>query len=77
MSEVWQSLTPEERDKIKAAHKAVKNNPEVVQARTKMIEQVKAFRGTRTTAMLKADPSLAPILEKFDAARKERGKQPH
>lgn len=71
----WKSLAPEEREKLKAARKAVKDNPDVVQARTKMIEQVKAFRETRRTAMLKTDPTIAPILEKLEAAKKEKPQQ--
>lgn len=68
MSEAWKSLTPEEREKVKAARKAVKNNPEVVQAK-------KAFHATLKTAMLKADPTIAPVLEKLEAAKKEKGQR--
>lgn len=65
MAEAWKSLTPEEREKLKAAHQAAKNDPNVVQAR-------KAFQDARQAAMLKADPTLAPVLEKLKAAKKEK-----
>jgi len=71
MLEAWKSLTPEEREKLKAARQAVKNNPDLAQARTNKIEAVKAFREARRAAMLKADPTIAPILEKLKAAKKE------
>jgi len=75
MLAVWNSLTPEEQAKLKAARKTAKANPEVAQARAQMTEAIKTFRETRKTAMLKADPTLAPVLEKFQAARKDKPHQ--
>lgn len=74
---VWKSLSPEEREKLKAASKAAKDDPAVAQARTKLIEQAKAFHDARAAAMLKADPSLAPVLEKLKEARKEKWQKRH
>ena len=68
----WKSLTPEEQQKLMVVRKSLKNNPEFVQAREKIKEQAKAFRETRRAAMLKADPTIAPILEKLEAARKQK-----
>ncbi|MCX6967411.1 MAG: hypothetical protein NTZ46_06440 [Verrucomicrobia bacterium] len=65
----WKSLTPEEREKLKAAHRAVKNDPNVLQAR-------KTFQETQQAAMLKVDPTLAPVLEKLKAAKEQKGNRP-
>jgi len=72
MLAAWKFLTPEEQQKLMAVRKSLKNNPEFMQAREKMKEQAKAFRETRRAAMLKADPTIAPILEKLEAARKQK-----
>ncbi|MDD5350102.1 MAG: hypothetical protein PHQ12_07810 [Chthoniobacteraceae bacterium] len=72
MLEVWKSLTPEEKQKLKTARQAVRNNPDVVAAKMKMKTEIKTFRETRKAAMLKADPTIAPILEKFEAAKTEK-----
>jgi hypothetical protein len=69
MREVWQSLTPEERQKLKTARETAKENPAVAEARKKLMEDRKVYHETLRTAMLKTDPSLAPILEKFKAAK--------
>lgn len=75
MHGAWKTLTPEEQQKVKSAWKTAKGNPEVAQARTHMMEAAKAFHSARKNAMLKADPSLAPVLEKLETARREKGRQ--
>jgi Spy/CpxP family protein refolding chaperone len=74
MFHAWKSLTPEEQQKVKTARKAVKNNPDVVAARTKLKAEAKSFHETQKAAMLKSDPSLAPILEKLDKAQQDEMK---
>ena len=75
MFEIWKSLTPEEQAKVKSARKTTKTNPQVEQAKSKMLEAVKEYREIRQAEMLKTDPSLAPILEKFKAAKEEKKRQ--
>lgn len=71
MRAAWQSLTPEERQKLKAARQVAKNDPAVAGLKGTLKSDRKAFHQALRTAMLKADPSVAPILEKLKAARKE------
>lgn len=66
------SLTPEEREKLHAAFEKIKDNPEVQSAIEKRKEGEKQFREAMKAAMLAADPSLAPLLEKLEQARAER-----
>lgn len=79
MREVWQSLTPEEKQKLKSARETAKSNPAVAEARKKLMEDRKAYHEALSSAMLKTDPSLQPILEKFKEAKvkaiKERKEQ--
>lgn len=74
MRERFQSLAPEQRQQLKAARQAAKNDPEVVAAREKMKaadspesrrEARKALRQAMKAAMLKEDPGLALLLEKL------------
>ncbi len=70
----FESLTPAQREQLRAAHAAVKNDPAVQAAREKMraADSPEARREAANethkavkAAMLKADPSLAPLLEKL------------
>ena len=65
-------LTPEERQKLKAAHQAALQDPAVKSAEAQKgngKEGKRAYREAVRAAMLKADPSVQPILEKM---REER-----
>jgi Spy/CpxP family protein refolding chaperone len=62
-------LTPEEREKLKAANEKIKDNPDVVSAREKAMEANKQFFSAMHDAMLAADPSIEPILKKAEAGR--------
>ena len=62
-------LTPEERQKLRAANKAAMQDPAVQAAKANRANDRRAFARARREAMLKADPSVAPILEKL---REER-----
>ena len=67
-------LTPEERAKLKAAHQAALQDPAVKAAeagRDTDKAGKKAFHEAVRAAMLKADPSIKPILEKMREERRE------
>jgi len=66
MREALESLTPAERQQLKAAA-----DPSVATAQEAAKEAMKAAHEAMKAAMLKADPTLEPILDKLDAARKE------
>jgi hypothetical protein len=68
------NLSEAERQQVKALHEQVKNNPAVTAAREAMKsastpearrEAEKALHEARRDAMVKADPSIEPILEKL------------
>jgi Spy/CpxP family protein refolding chaperone len=65
----WQqrlaNLTPEEREKLKAARQKAMQDPGVQAAHEKMRQARKDFVGAIHGAMVKADPSVQPILEKI------------
>ena len=65
----WQqrlaNLTPEERDKLKAARQKAMQDPTVQAAHEKMRQARKDFVGAMRSAMVKADPSVQPILDKL------------
>ena len=58
-------LTPEERQKLMAAHRRAKEDPAVKAAEATRETDRKSFHKAMKEAMLRADPSLAPILEKL------------
>ena len=68
----WANLTEEERSKLKAAHQKAMADPAVWAARDKLRQARKEFREVLRPALLKADPSIQPILEKMRAERSER-----
>jgi hypothetical protein len=61
------NLSPEERQKVQAAHRKAIQEPSVQAAREKMRQAHKDFRDAMHAAMLKADPSIQPILSKIPA----------
>jgi hypothetical protein len=65
----WASLSEEERSKLKAAHQKAMGDPAVWAAREKLRQARREFRDVLRPALLKADPSIQPILEKM---RRER-----
>lgn len=62
-------LTPEERAKLKAARAAALKDPAVQAADATKGTARREYRKTLRAAMLKADPSIAPILEKLRPRR--------
>ena len=74
MREQFRSLSPEQKKQLKAARMEAKDDPAVQAAREKMRsaqgpeakrEAAKEMHQAMKVAMLKADPSLAPLLEKL------------
>ena len=59
----YDSLSPEEKQKLRAAHKAAMQDPTVQAAKADKGNK-RAFRKAVKEAMIKADPSVAAILEK-------------
>lgn len=70
MREKLASLTPEERQKLLAARQKAKEDPAVKAAEATKDTDRKGFHKTMAEAMVRADPSVAPILEKL----REEGK---
>ena len=74
MRDRFESLTPEQRQQLKAARQAAKADPSVVAAREKMKsanspeerrEAGKALHQAMKAAMTKQNPDLAPLLEQL------------
>jgi Spy/CpxP family protein refolding chaperone len=65
----WANLTDEERGKLKAAHQKAMEDPAVRAAQEKLRQARREFREVMRPALLKADPSIQPILEKMRAER--------
>ena len=74
MRDRFESLTPEQRQQLKSARMAAKDDPEVVAAREEMKsadspearrEAGKAMRQAMKAAMVKQNPDLAPLLEQL------------
>jgi hypothetical protein len=68
----WASLTEDERARLKAAHQKAMADPAVQAAREKMRQARREFREIMRPALLKADPSLQPILDKMRPERPGR-----
>ena len=68
------NLSTEERQKVIAAHQTAMRDPAVQAAHEKMKQARKDFRGAMHAAMLKADPTLEPILAKLP--KHEHGEHP-
>lgn len=64
------NLSPEERQKLQAVHQKAMQDPTVQAAHDKMREAHKEFRDAMKAAMLKADPSIQPILNKIPGRKR-------
>jgi hypothetical protein len=78
MRDRFESLTPDQRQQLRAARMAAKDDPEVVAAREKMKaaespearrEAGQAMHQAMKAAMLKKDPDLAGLLDKLGPPR--------
>jgi Spy/CpxP family protein refolding chaperone len=74
MRDRFESLTPEQREQLKAARQKAKDDPAVVAAREKMKsadspeerrEAGKAMREAMQAAMIKQNPNLGPLLQQL------------
>ena len=65
-----ESLTPAERQQFLDARKKAEADPAVTAAKATAEAELKEAREAHKAAMLKADPTIGPILEKIEAAMK-------
>ena len=68
----WANLSEEDRAKLRAAHEKAMADPAVQAARDRLRQARREFREVMRPAMLKADPSIQPILDKLRAERQGR-----
>jgi hypothetical protein len=68
----WASLNEDERSRLKAAHQKAMSDPAVRAARDRLKQARREFREVLRPALLKADPSIQPILEKMRPDRPDR-----
>jgi hypothetical protein len=68
----WANLSEEERAKLRAAHEKAMADPAVQAARDRLRQARREFREVMRPALLKADPSIQPILDKLRAERQGR-----
>ena len=66
------SLTEDERARLRAAHQKALEDPAVQAAREKLKQARREFREILRPALLKADPSIQPILDKLRAERPDK-----
>ena len=62
-------LSLEEQAKLRSAHDTAMRDPALMQSRARYEEARKEFRDKLRDALLKADPSVQPILEKARSQR--------
>jgi hypothetical protein len=63
-------LTPEERQKLRAAHEQALKDPAVKEAKEELEAARKKFRELMRAELIEIDPSVEAIIEKLQAARK-------
>lgn len=68
----WANLSEAERGRLRAAHQAAMADPAVRAAREKLRQARREFREILRPALLKADPSLQPILDKLRPERPDK-----
>ena len=68
----WANLREEDRTRLRAAHQKAMADPAVQAARDRLRQARREFREIMRPAMLKADPSIQPILDKLRAERQGR-----
>jgi hypothetical protein len=59
------NLSPDEREKMKTAHQKAMQDPAVQAAKEKARQAKKEYDDALRAALLKADPSIQPILDKM------------
>lgn len=68
----WANLNEEERSRLKAAHQKAMADPAVQAARDKLRQARREFREVMRPALLKADPTIQPILDKVRPERPDK-----
>ena len=68
----WANLSEEDRARLRAAHQKAMADPAVQAARDRLRQARREFREIMRPAMLKADPTIQPILDKLRAERQGR-----
>lgn len=66
------NLSPAERQQLKTAHQEAMQDPAVRAAQIKMRAAHKQFRDAMRASMLKADPTIQPVLNKIPEGRAGR-----
>ena len=59
------NLTPEERAKLRTAHHKAMADPAVQAAKDRLRQAARDFRELKRQTMLRADPTIQPILDKL------------
>ncbi len=63
------NLSPDERAKLRAAHRQAMADPAVQAAKDRQRQAAQEFRDLKRSRMLQADPTIQPILDKVPARR--------
>jgi Spy/CpxP family protein refolding chaperone len=71
----YDTLSQDEKDKLKAASDKAQNDEKVKAAREKMEATRKEYREAMQAAQIAADPSVEPILKKLQEAREKAQKE--
>ena len=66
------NLNEDERARLRTAYQKALHDPAVQAAREKLKQARREFRETLRPALLKADPTVQPILEKLRAERQDK-----
>ena len=72
----WANLNDEERARLRAAHEKAMQDPAVQAAREKLRQARREFREVLRPALLKADPSIQPILDKMRPEKPDKQDKP-
>jgi hypothetical protein len=68
------TITPDEWQELRTARsEALKSNPDLVAANKKLMDRMRALEDKIDAAMVKADPTIAPIIAKFETNRPHPG----
>jgi hypothetical protein len=66
------NLSSDEREQFKTAHSKAVQDPEVRAAQARLRQAQREYRERMRAAMLKADPRIAPVLDKLPQGRAHR-----
>ena len=68
------NLSPDERAKLRAAHRQAMADPAVQAAKDRHRQAAREFRELKHSRMLQADPTIQPILDKMPVGQRNRGR---